>query len=180
MRPPKEPIVSIKPRFCFTIFGATSAVMRSVPKQFTVTISSISSSSVSIKETGISWLLPTLLTKIAISRELIFMAKDVKKFSPRWAKSRAQVSILMFGFWDSISAARAESLEAVREMRRRLKGVRARCRANSLPRPSEAPVTMAQLVGGPKVRSCTLIRMYETMKKINIRMENHLQICLVG
>ena len=40
-------------------------------------------------------------------------------------------------------------------MRRRLKGARERLRANSLPRPSEAPVMMAHEEGGPKLRSGT-------------------------
>lgn len=41
-------------------------------------------------------------------------------------------------------------------MRRRLKGVRESWRANSLPRPSEAPVIIAQLEGEPKLRSCVV------------------------
>lgn len=62
--------------------------------------------------------------------------------------------MLRLGERVEISEARASSLDAVREMRRRLNFWRESWRANSLPMPSEAPVTMAQLLGGPKVRSC--------------------------
>ncbi len=54
---------------------------------------------------------------------------------------------------EEISWARASSLDLVREMRRMEKPARESWRANSLPIPSEAPVTMAQELGGPKVRS---------------------------
>lgn len=52
-----------------------------------------------------------------------------------------------------ISLARELSFEAVRERRRMEKFRRASCRANSLPMPSEAPVTRAQDLGGPNVES---------------------------
>lgn len=54
---------------------------------------------------------------------------------------------------ERICWARKSSFEAVREIRRMLKGVRESWRAYSLPRPSEAPVMIAQLEGGPKERS---------------------------
>lgn len=68
-------------------------------------------------------------------------------------KSKARVFTDMAGFAERICWARLSSFDWVREIRRRLKGVRERWRANSLPRPSEAPVMIAQLDGGPKVRS---------------------------
>ena len=56
----------------------------------------------------------------------------------------------------SISEARVESLEAVREIRTRLKPFWASWMAYSLPIPSEAPVITAQVPLGPYVRSYSL------------------------
>jgi hypothetical protein len=53
--------------------------------------------------------------------------------------------------WD----ARLSSLDWVRETRTRLKPLRAICRANSLPMPSDAPVMTAQLPFLPKLESLT-------------------------
>ncbi len=65
-----------------------------------------------------------------------------------------KVFVAMEGFRDEMSWAKESSFEAVRETRRREKFWRDSCRAYSLPMPSEAPVTRAQDLGGPKVRSC--------------------------
>lgn len=59
----------------------------------------------------------------------------------------------MPAYLDSISEARAESLDSVRETRRTLKPFEASWRENSLPMPSEAPVTSAQEPLGPNLRS---------------------------
>lgn len=59
----------------------------------------------------------------------------------------------LLGVWEVISWARASSLDWVREMRRMEKPARESWSANSLPMPSEAPVTMAQDFLGPKLRS---------------------------
>jgi len=58
------------------------------------------------------------------------------------------------GDLDCMVSARALSLDSVRETRRMSKPRWESCTANSLPMPSEAPVTTAQLERGPKVRSC--------------------------
>lgn len=67
-RPPKEPMVRIRPRLRWTIPAATSWVMRRVPVQLMVMMSRISSSGVRVKGTGMSWDLPTLLIRTAMSR----------------------------------------------------------------------------------------------------------------
>lgn len=86
---------------------------------------------------------------------MVFFSFSAKEKVSEELKSTARVLtvILVLGTEPRIRDARASSLVWLREMRRVLKGVRESWRANSLPRPSEAPVIMAQLEGGPKVRS---------------------------
>src|SRR3954447_14281946 len=68
----------------------------------------------------------------------------------------ARVLVCTLGYCLVISSDRAVSFEAVRDTRTMLNFDLASCNANSLPRPSEAPVTTAQLPGGPNERSYSI------------------------
>ena len=67
IKPPKEPMVRINPRFWRTMMGATREVISRVPWTFMLMMSRRSISEVSRKGTGMSWDLPTLLMRTAMS-----------------------------------------------------------------------------------------------------------------
>lgn len=66
----------------------------------------------------------------------------------------ARILVLADGFDEVISLETASSFSIERETRTMLKPARASWREYSLPIPSEAPVTIAQLPLGPNDRSC--------------------------
>lgn len=91
-----------------------------------VIISCISCVDVDMKGTGMSCDFPTLLIKTPISSssamELCNFSKDSGEVQV--LKSKARVLTLILGLEARICSARSSSLDWVRDMRRRLKGVR--------------------------------------------------------
>src|SRR4051794_11797317 len=76
----------------------------------------------------------------------------------------ARILVSRPGYFCSSSAASASSFDCVRETRTTLKPFAASCEANSLPMPSEAPVTTAQVPFLPYLRSCRETRLGKPSK----------------
>lgn len=108
-------------------------VILKTPPVFTLTILSISSSLVSSKVTGISWLMPALLIKMRISpvpaaalRALTYFCCGSRGYFP---KSMSTIRISILGYCALISDLTDSSFSRERDTRIRLKPFFARLKA---------------------------------------------------